>query len=76
MSMITNIIKIYLNSDKTVKKAINPFVSRGANFTVPVIMVGPFNNQDSQYANFDLPSKVEIETKGILLQKLHENEFF
>lgn len=67
MAIVTNIAKIYLNLDKTLKKVINPFISRGANNTVQIMLVAPFNIQNSEYVNFELESTVEVPTRYMML---------
>ena len=67
MSIQTNIAKIYLKLDRTVKKVIDPFISRGANNTVQIMLVAPFNIQNSQYVNFELESSIDVPTRYMTL---------
>lgn len=67
MNIMTNIAKIYLNADKTIKKVIDPFISRGANSTVQIVLVGPFDVQNSQYVNFELDNSIEVPTRYMTL---------
>jgi hypothetical protein len=67
MPILTNITKVYLNADRTKKDVINPFISSGANFTTPILLVAPFSIHNSHYVNFKLENLVQVPTRYLML---------